>query len=141
MIGISRCIGRERGIGFATKVGGGDFECAESRDDRSVVGIVVTLAEMLDAGFMVVVVVEVVVVGVDAAGGTSNVVLVVGDGMTTPDEGSETTPMEEVRVGPWGWLRGTNTIPKMPARTNARETAHHRICVGRFSLCDFTKPI
>jgi hypothetical protein len=67
--------------------------------------------------------------------------VVVGDGMTMPDDGSETTPMEEVRVGPWGWLRGTNTIPKIPARTSARETAHQRILVGRLSLCDFTSPI
>ena len=124
MIGISRCIGRERRIGFATRVGGGDFECESSRDERSVVGIDVTLAEMLDAGLIVVV-----------------VVVVVGDGMTMPDDGSETTPMEEVRVGPWGWLRGTNTIPKIPARTSARETAHQRILVGRLSLCDFTSPI
>lgn len=139
MIGISRCIGRERRIGFATRVGGGDFECASSRGARSAVGIDVTLAEMLDAGLVVVAVV--VVVGVEAAGGTSKVVVVVGDGMTMPDDGSETTPIEEVRVGPWGWLRGTNTIPRIPARTSARDTAHQRILVGRLSLCDFTSPI
>jgi hypothetical protein len=90
----------------------------------------------------VVVVVVVVVVGAaDIGGVTSSVVVVVGDGMTTPDEGSETTPSEEVSVGPLGWLWGTNTIPRIPARTNARETAHHRIWVGRFSLRDFTSPI
>ena len=139
MIGISRCIGRERRIGFATRVGGGDFECASSRGERSAVGIDVTLAEMLDAGLVVVAVV--VVVGVEAAGGTSKVVVVVGDGITMPDDGSETTPIEEVRVGPWGWLRGTNTIPRIPARTSARDTAHQRILVGRLSLCDFTSPI
>jgi hypothetical protein len=100
IIGISRCIGRERRIGFATRVGGGDFECAASRGERCAFGVDVTLAEMLDAGLIVVVVV--VVVGVDAAGGTSKVVVVVGDGMTMPDGGSETTPKDEVRVGPWG---------------------------------------
>jgi hypothetical protein len=97
------------------------------------------VTEMLVAGLMVVVVVE--VVGADTAGVTSIVDVVVGDGTTIPDEGSETTPKEEVSVGPWGWVRGTNTIPKIPARTSARETTHHRIWVGRLSLCDFTSPI
>jgi hypothetical protein len=98
MIGMARCMGRERGIGFATKVGGGDFEWATSRDERSVTGIEVSRAAKLDAGLIVVVVV--VVVAAETAGVTSIVVVVVGEGMTTPDEGSETTPKEEVRVGP-----------------------------------------
>jgi hypothetical protein len=86
---------------------------------------------MLDAGLIVV-----VVVGADTAGITANVV--VGEGMTTPDGGSETTPSDEVNVGPVGWLRGTKTIPRIPAITKTRETAHHIICVGRFSFRDFT---
>jgi hypothetical protein len=101
IIGIVRCVGRDRGIGLATRVGGGDFECATSRDERSVAGIDVAVAARLDAGLMVVVVVVVVVVAADTAGVTS-IVVVVGEGMTTPEEGSETTPNEEVRVGPWG---------------------------------------
>jgi hypothetical protein len=48
---------------------------------------------------VVVVAVVVVVVAAETAGVTS-IVVVVGEGMTTPDEGSETTPNEEVRVGP-----------------------------------------
>lgn len=84
----------------------------------------------------------VVVVGAVAAGGTPRVVdVVVGDGMTTPDGGNETTPKEEVSVGPCGWLRGTKMMPRIPARTRAKETAHQRNCVGRFFLCDFTPPI
>jgi hypothetical protein len=89
---------------------------------------------------VVVVVVDVVVVGAETAGVTAIVVVVVGDGMTTPDEGKETTPNDDVRVGPRGGLRGTKIIPKMPAVTRARETAHHIICGGRFSFCDFTSP-
>jgi hypothetical protein len=46
--------------------------------------------------------VVVVVVGADTAGVTSRVVVVVGDGMTIPDEGSDTTPNDEVSVGPLG---------------------------------------
>jgi hypothetical protein len=91
---------------------------------------------MLDAGLMVV-----VVVGADTAGVTGIVVVVVdvvGEGITTPDGGSETTPIDEVRVGPLGWLRGTNTMPKIPTRTKARETVHHTNCEGRFPFCDFT---
>lgn len=84
--------------------------------------------------------VVVVVVGTDSAGVTS-IVDVVGEAMTTPEGGSETTPKDEARVGPLGWLRGTKMIPKIPARTKARETAHQRICVGRFSFRDFTSPI
>jgi hypothetical protein len=103
IIGMERCVGRDRGIGLATRVGGGDFECATSRDERSVTGIDEAVAARLDAGLIVVVVAAVVVVvATDAAGVTSIVVVVVGDGMTTPEEGSETTPNEEVRVGPWG---------------------------------------
>ena len=101
------------------------------------------MAAKLDAGLIVVAVDVDVDVGVDAAGVTSIVVVVVdfvGEGMTIPEEGNETTPNEEVRVGPWGWLRGTNTIPKIPARTKERETAHHSNWVGRFSLRDFTSP-
>jgi hypothetical protein len=104
IIGIVRCVGRDRGIGLATRVGGGDFECATSRDERPVAGIVVTVAARLDAGLTVVVVAVVAVVVVVAAetAGVTSIVVVVGEGMTTPEEGSETTPKEEVRVGPWG---------------------------------------
>jgi hypothetical protein len=102
IIGIVRCVGRDRGIGLATRVGGGDFECATSRDERSVAGIVVTVAARLDAGLTVVVVVEGVVVVAAETAGVTSIVVVVGEGMTTPEEGSETTPKEEVRVGPWG---------------------------------------
>ena len=86
----------------------------------------------------------VVVVGADTAGVTSIVVVVVdvvGEGMTTPDEGKETTPNDEMRVGPLGWLWGTNMIPTIPRPIKAKETAHHTFCGGRFSLRDFTSPI
>lgn len=94
---------------------------------------------------VVVVAAVVVVVGADIAGVTAIVVVVVvvddvGEGTTTPDGGSETTPNDDVRVGPSGWLCGTKTTPKIPATTRARETAHHRICGGRFSFRDFTSP-
>jgi hypothetical protein len=91
-----------------------------------------------------VVVVVVVVVGADTAGVTSIVVVVVavvGEGMTTPDEGKETTPNDEMRVGPLGRLWGINMIPTIPRLIKARETAHHTFCRDRFSLCDFTSPI
>jgi hypothetical protein len=90
---------------------------------------------------VVVVVVEVEVVGADIAGVTASVVVVVGEGMTTPDEGRETTPIDDVRVGPFGCERGTNMIPRIPMTIKARETAHHIICEGRFPLRDFTSPI
>ena len=57
-------------------------------------------AAMLDAGLTVV-----VVVGAEIAGVTGVVVVVVdvvGDGTTIPEGGKETTPNEEVRVGPLG---------------------------------------
>lgn len=84
----------------------------------------------------------VVVVGADAAGVTSIEVVVVdvGEGMTTPDEGKETTPKDEVRVGPLGWPWGTNMIAKIPRVTRARETAHHTLCGDRFTFWDFTRP-
>jgi hypothetical protein len=131
-------------MGFATNVGGGDFVCA-SLGDSSLRTVGGTVASRLDVGLLVVVVVltVVVVVGADTAGVTGVVVVVVevvGEGMTTPDGGSETTPIEEVRVGPLGGLWGTNTMPKIPITTNARETAHHIICGGRFSFRDFTSP-
>jgi hypothetical protein len=139
IIGIERCTGRDRRIGFATYVGGGDLVCA-TRGDNSRAGLTGIETAILDA-FLIVV----VVVGADTAGVTSRVVMVVvvdvvGDGITTPEGGSETTPSDKVRVGPLGWLRGTKTIPKLPEMTKTRETAHHIICVGRFSFCDFTSP-
>ena len=82
--------------------------------------------------------VDVVVVGADAAGVTSIVELVVGDGMTTPDDGSETTPRFELSVGPLAGLRGTKTTPRIPAAINARETTHHNFCERPFSFGDFT---
>jgi hypothetical protein len=48
-----------------------------------------------------------VVVGAESAGVTEMVVVVVdvvGEEITTPFEGRETTPNDEVRVGPFGWL-------------------------------------
>ena len=86
----------------------------------------------------------VVVVGADAAGVTSievDVVDVVGEGTTTPDDGKETTPNDEVRVGPLGWLWGINMIAKIPRLTRARETAHHTFCGDRFTFWDFTSTI
>jgi hypothetical protein len=109
-----------------------------NRNDDFSCGLAGTAADMLEAGLMVV-----VVVGADTAGVTPNVVTVddvVGDGMTTPDCGNETTPNDEVRVGPSGSLWGTNMIPKIPEITKTRETAHQSIWVGRFSFCDFTSP-
>jgi hypothetical protein len=137
-------VGRERGIGLATYVGGGDFVWA-SRGDRSLWTEAGTIGARLDFGFTVVVVVfaVVVVVGADTAGVTGIVVVVVevvGDGMTTPDGGKETTPMEDMSVGPLGSLWGTNTMPKIPMTTKARETAHHTVCGGRFPFRDFTSP-
>jgi len=64
-----------------------------------------------------------------------------GEGMTTPVEGNETAPNEDFKVGPLGWLCGTNMTPKIPMRINERETAHHIKCAGRFPLCDITSPI
>ena len=61
--------------------------------------------------------------------------------MTTPDEGKETTPNDEMRVGPLGGLWGTNMNTKIPRLIKARETAHHTFIGDRFSLCDFTSPI
>jgi hypothetical protein len=87
--------------------------------------------------------VVVVVVGAEIAGVTLIVVVVVdvvGEGITTPEGGKETTPNDEVSVGPFGWLRGTRTIPKIPDITKTRETAHHSNCEGRFPFRDFTSP-
>jgi hypothetical protein len=109
-----------------------------SREDSSVEGVVGSGAR-LELGLRVVEV-TLVVVGAEIAGVTGTVVVVVGDAMTTPEGGKETTPIDEVRVGPLGWLRGTNTIPRIPATIKARETAHHIICEGRFPLRDFTSP-
>jgi hypothetical protein len=100
-------------------------------------------AAKLDVGLIVVVVAGVVLVvvdGVEIAGVTASVVVVLGDGMTTPDGGRETTPIDDVRVGPFGWLRGTNMIPRIPMTIKARETAHHIFCEGRFPFGDFTSP-
>lgn len=100
MIGIERCTGRDLGIGFATYVGGGDFESARRAPIKGS-GSAGIAAAMLDAGLTVV-----VVVGADTAGVTASVVVVVvvvdvvGEGMTTPEGGSETTPSDEVSVGP-----------------------------------------
>jgi hypothetical protein len=144
IIGIERCTGRDRGIGFATYVGGGLFVWA-SRGVSSRGALERFIAARLDAGLMVVtdVLVVVVVVCADIAGDTGIVVVVVdvvGEGMTTPDGGKETTPNDDVSVGPLGWLWGTKTTPKIPMMTNARETTHHIICGGRLSSCDFTSP-
>jgi hypothetical protein len=113
--------------------------CA-NRGESSATGVDIDVATMLDAGLTVVVVVD---GGVEIAGVTGSVVVVVvvvGDGMTTPEGGNETTPIGVVSVGPFGWLRGTKTIPRIPATIKARETAHHIICEGRFPFCDFTSP-
>ena len=99
-------------------------------------GLTVVVAGMLDAGLTVV-----VVVGAEIAGVTGVVVVVVdvvGEGTTIPEGGNETTPNDEVSVGPLGWPRGTKTIPKIPATTKTRETAHHKNCEGRFPFRDFT---
>jgi hypothetical protein len=86
----------------------------------------------------------VVVVIADTAGVTSIVevvVDVVGEGMTTPDGGKETTPNDELRVGPLGWLWGTKMIAKIPRLIKAREMAHHTFCGNSFFFCDSTPPI
>ena len=73
---------------------------AESRDDRPFGGSVETVAAKLDTCLTVV-----VVVGAETAGVTGVevvVVEVVGEGTTIPEEGKETTPKEEVSVGPLG---------------------------------------
>jgi hypothetical protein len=122
---------------LATYVGGGDFLWA-NRDDRANGAVGVGSAARLDAGLTVV-----EVVGVDSAGVTAIVVVVVdvvGDGTTMPDGGNDTTPIDEVRVGPLAWLWGTNTIPRIPMMMKDRETAHHIICEGRFPFRDFTSP-
>lgn len=110
-----------------------------SRDDSSVGGVDASGGARLDLGLIV----DVVVVGADIAGVTASVVVlldVVGDGMTTPDRGRETTPIDDVSVGPFGWLRGTKIIPKIPMTIKARETVHHIFCEGRFLFGDFTSP-
>jgi len=114
---------------------------AINREDSSVTEVDGDTAARLDANLIVVLV---DVVGADTAGVTGIVVVVVddvGEGMTTPDGGRETTPIDDVSVGPLGWLRGTNTIPNIPATIKARETAHHINCEGRFPFRDFTSPI
>jgi hypothetical protein len=80
-------------------VGGGVLECDDRRGDRPgvVEGSPVTPKLNACAFFWVV-----VVDGVDTAGVTSTVVVVVGDGMTIPEEGNDTTPKDEVSVGPLG---------------------------------------
>jgi hypothetical protein len=118
-------------------VGGGVLECDERRGDRPGEVADSPVTPKLNAWAFFVVV---VVVGADTAGVTARVVVVVGDGMTTPDGGSETTPSEEVSVGPLGCVRGTKTIPKIPAATNAKETTNHNVCEGRFLLRDSTSP-
>ena len=85
--------------------------------------------------------VRAVVVGGSWTETSIEVVVVVDGAMTTRDFGNETTPNDVGSVGPFGWLRGTKTIPKIPTRTNIRETAHQMFLVGRFSLRDFTSLI
>jgi hypothetical protein len=112
-----------------------------SRDDSSVGEVDGSGGAKLDLGLSVVLVVVVVlVVGAEIAGVTASVVVVVGDGMTTPEGGRDTTPIDDVSVGPFGWLRGTNMIPRIPTIIKARETAHHIFCEGRFPSGDFTSP-
>ena len=118
-------------------MGGGVLEWDDRRGDRPGVVEGSPVTPKLNACAFVVVV---VVVGADTAGVTSMVVVVVGDGMTIPDEGNETTPNDEVSVGPLGCVRGTKTIPKIPAAISAKETAHHNFCEGRFLLRDSTSP-
>jgi hypothetical protein len=80
-------------------VGGGVLECDDRRGERpDVVADSPVTPKLNDCAFFVVV----VVVGADTAGVTSTVVVVVGDGMTTPDGGREMTPSDDVRVGPLG---------------------------------------
>jgi len=114
-------------------------------DERPFGGVNEKAAKLVVGRTVVVVAgtVDVVVVGAEIAGVTGMVVVVVefvGDGTTTPDGGKETTPIDEVRVGPLGGLCGTKITPRIPMATNARETAHHTICGGRFSFRDFTSP-
>jgi hypothetical protein len=80
-------------------VGGGVLEWDDSRGDRPGVEEDSPVTPKLNAWAFFTVV---VVVGADTAGVTSMVVVVVGDGMTMPDGGSDTTPNDEVRVGPLG---------------------------------------
>lgn len=111
----------------------------ERRGENDAVRIETDVGAMLEAGLTVV-----VVEGDEIAGVTAIVDVVVddvGEGITTPFGGSDTTPRDDVSVGPCGWLRGTKTSPKIPARTKARETAHQMNCVGRFPFRDFTSPI
>jgi len=75
------------------------LEWDDSRGDRPVLVDGSPVTPKLNAcAFFVVV----VVVGADTAGVTSTVVVVVGDGMTIPEGGSDTTPKDEVSVGPLG---------------------------------------
>jgi hypothetical protein len=65
-----------------------------------VTGVDADVTPRLEAGLTVV-----VVAGASTVGVTSSVLVVVvvfGDGTTTPDEGKETTPIEDVSVGPCG---------------------------------------
>lgn len=128
-------------------MGGGDFLCAVRDSDAGDCNdckLEADLTVVVVVGTAPVVVVRAtVVVGADTAGVTGVVVVVVvtvGEGITTPDDGNETTPIDRLRVGPLGWLWGTKMIPNIPIATNTRETAHHIFCGGRFSLRDFTSP-
>ena len=58
-------------------------------------------------------------------------------GITTPDGGNETSPIGLEMVGPWGLLWGTKIMPIVPMSIRARQTAHHNLRGGRFSLSAF----
>jgi hypothetical protein len=125
IVGILRYTGLERGIGFATYVGGGDFVCARRVASASTV-VEAVVTPMLEA------VSAVVVVWVETGGVAFNVVVVLvdvfgGEVMTTPLGGSVTSPKGAEIVGPLGGPCGTNTIPKIPAITKIRETANQII--------------
>jgi hypothetical protein len=79
----------------------------------------------------------VVVFTVDVVVGDDEVV-VVRDGITTPDLGSVISPIGLITVGPTGVLRGTKMMPKIPAVINTRHAAVHQNNDERPFLVDVT---
>ena len=61
-------------------------------------------------------------------------------GITTSVGGKEISPIGLEIVGPWGLFWGTKTMPSIPMSIRARETAHHFLRGGRFSLSGFMSP-
>jgi hypothetical protein len=66
------------------------------------------------------------------------IVVVVREGMTTPDLGRVISPMGRRIVGPIGALRGTKMMPATPAPIKTREATVHQMNDGRLLFEDLT---